>query len=235
MGICSFVFNHHTVGRALKALDKNLRHTPQPATIVTPTLLREIIYVISQLKEFVTLKFLFIVMYLSMLRQSNFAAPTVRAFDKTRQLTRADVTEIPGGLSIRIKWEKNMQRMANAAGIVVPSTDDPSLCPVLAYRQMTRRSPSYSPDQPLIVFGDNKHMPLSFIQKVWRKAITRLGLDTQRVRLHGLRRGGATYIAAFSDESRQKLQDYGRWKSACFRRYIDAPEACPIYKAFKRI
>lgn len=235
MELCSSSFSHHTVSRALKALDKDMHHMPQPAAVITPQCLRDVLYVISQLKEYVTLKFLFIVMYLSMLRQSNYAAPTVEGFDKSRQLTRSDVREAEGGLAISVKWEKNMQRMANSAVMFIPTTYDPALCPVLAYREMINRSPTRCPTQPLIVFRDNKHMPLSFIQKIWRKAIIRLGLDTNLVRLHGLRRGGATYVASYSEESRQKLQDYGRWKSSCYRRYINAPQACPIFQAFKRI
>lgn len=232
MKITPDVFAHIDVRRALKATDKTVRHVPCPANLITPDLLRSIIYVISHLDDARTLRFLFICMFMSLLRQSNFMPATVASFDPTRQLTRGDVSLCSDGLHIAIKWEKNMQIAKANQGVVLPSTKDKSLCPIRAYKSMLRLVPSRHKSDPLVMYRDYNPVTLSFAQGVWRSAMEALDKCPRNYRLHGLRRGGATYIAAASPNARRELQDAGRWRSSAYHRYIANPRACATYEAW---
>lgn len=235
MGFCANIFAHHSVKQALCGIDKSVRHVPTPAFAVTPVLLNQILYLFSGLSQAPTIKCVLTMMYVSMLRQSNFLAASQKAFDSTRQLTRGDVTVQPNGLRLRIKWEKNMQKSTGAAYVLLPYLNDINLCPVRAYFTMLAHIPTVSLDNPLAMFRDYRPIPLYFLQKLWRRAILRLGMDPKHLRLHGLRRGAATYIASCSPQARQRLKEYGRWKSSAYLQYIDDPSACPVYEAFSNI
>lgn len=235
MKIRPHVFLHIDVRRALKATDKTVRHVPCPANLITPDLLRSIIYVTSHLDDARTLRFLFICMFMSLLRQSNFMPQTVASFDTSRNLTRGDVRLCEDGLHISIKWEKNMQTVQANQGLVLPTTIDKTLCPIRAYQAMLRLVPSRVKSDPLIMFRDYNPITLSFVQAVWRDAIEALGKCPKTYRLHGLRRGGATYVAAASPNARRELQDAGRWKSSAYQRYIANPRACATYEAWARL
>lgn len=228
-------FYHHRVLRALKGTDKDMRHIPMPANLVTPALLKSVIYIISHLDQYYTLRFLMIGMFMSMLRQSNFLAPSVAKFDPTRQLTRNDVTLCRDGVHIMVKWEKNMQSSRANEGIVLPPTIDSALCPVRAYRAMMRLVPTKGKTDALIMFSDYNPMTLSFVQGIWKGAMEALGKPTNVFRLHGLRRGGATYIASASPGARRELQDAGRWRSTAYQRYVANPTACATYEALSTL
>lgn len=235
MGICDAVFIHHDVRRALTGVEKSIRHIVSQAKTVDPSLLKKIIYVISGLKHAPTIKCLLLLMFFTMLRQSNFCPQSVKLFDPTRQMTRRDVSVDSRGLSISIKWEKNLQASTNATHVVIPHTTDPYMCPVSAYFNMISAVPTWSLDQPLVCFPDGNPLTIKYLQKVWRRAVLRVGEDPKAMTLHGIRRGAATFIAAASAPARDRLKDYGRWNSAVFRRYIANPVSCPIYEALRII
>lgn len=235
MGICAEAFAHHDVRRALLAVDKSVRHTVTQAKTVTPEIIKDVILVTAALRDGPTIRFLLITMFLTMLRQSNFCPHSIKAFDPTRHMTRGDVHHNHKGLLIRIKWEKNVQLSTAATEVVIPQTTDPYMCPVSAYYEMLRSVPTRSPDQPLIMFKDNNPITIKFMQKLWKRALVRLGRDHRGMTLHGIRRGAATFVAAASPSARDRLKDYGRWSSGAFRRYIANPASCPIYEAFATI
>lgn len=234
MGLEFSVFSHHRVRRALKAVDKNLTHVAIPSSIVTPEILRSVIFLLSGSPDFATLRFLILAMFMSLLRQSNFCAQTCRNFDPNRQLTRGDVQIKGHNLYFRIKWEKNHQNRG-VNELVLPETSDPLLCPLRAYRRMLLLVPSSRSHDPLIMFKDTNNIPISFVQRVWKQLLQSLGLKSSEIRLHGLRRGGATYLAATSRNARDTLQQAGRWKSNAYMRYIADPRACAIHRAWSRL
>lgn len=227
-------FSHNKVKRAILAVEKTVRHTPCPAAIITPELLTDILHVISSHRFFHVLKFLFITMLLSLLRQSNFLAATVKSFDPFRQLTTSDVNLVEGGLLIAIKWEKNHQS-GGSNTVILPDTNHSYLSPVRAYQQMLAGSPNRRSSDPLICFHDGNNMTVSYVRKVWKAALRYLGKDPTRYTLHGLRRGGTTYLASASKSARTELKRARRWTSNAYLRYVDNPRACSIYNAWKRL
>lgn len=147
---------------------------------------------------------------MTMLRQSNFAPASQKTFDVSRHLTRGDIIVNEQSLRVSVKWEKNAQSSLSTSYVFLPRTNDCDLCPVAAYLSMISHVPTRSPVDPLAMFCDYNPVPLYFIQKVWKRAVSRIGLDRRIVRLHGLRHGAATYLAWKSSQARKKLKDYGR-------------------------
>lgn len=232
MGLSNSLFIHYRVKRAIVAIEKTVRHTPTPASSVSPQLLKSIILALTPGRKMATIKFLFIAMYMSLLRQSNFLSETVKKFDPTRQMTKSDASIVHGGLLLNIKWEKNHQTGTNT--ILLPHTNDIFLCPVQA-RDMLAASPRPRSCDPLICFNDRNNITVGFIRKVWRAALRRLGKDPRFYTLHGLRRGGTTFLASSSKSARAELKEAGRWKSNVYRRYISNPKASSVYTAWKRL
>lgn len=235
MGLDNDIFSHLKVKRAGKAVEKTHRHVPVPAKAVTPLILKHVIYVISDIPQFATLRFLFISMFMTLLRQSNFISSTTKEFDPSRQLTRDDVYITHGGLYFRIKWEKNAQNSTALNELVIPDTRDPALSPIRAYTDMLHMFPTARSSDPLIMFHDHNNLTIKFVQGVWRQAMLAIGEDPSLCTLHGLRRGGITYLAASSSRARSQLQAAGRWKSNMYKKYIANPSACPIHKAWSRL
>lgn len=134
MDICQEQFVHDNVRRALTGVDKSVRHKVSQAKAVSPEILRSVKYVTSGLHCGPTIKFLMLVMYMTMLRQSNFCPVSVKKFNKTRHMTRRDVSIDSGGLLIAVKWEKNLQLSTAATEVLIPATFDPIMCPVSAYK-----------------------------------------------------------------------------------------------------
>lgn len=235
MGLSSQPFSHIRVRRAILAIDKTHRHMPTPASSVSPHLLKSVIQALRPHRLYATLKFLFIAMYMSLLRQSNFVSQTVRNFDPTRQLTKRDVKITDGGLLIQIKWEKNHQSLTGSNSIILPHTNDSFICPVQAYTDMLAASPRPRSCDPLVCFRDRNNLTVGFVRKVWRATLTRIGEDPRCYTLHGLRRGGTTFLASTSKAARSELKEVGRWKSNVYRRYISNPKACSVYTAWKKL
>lgn len=235
MGLPAEAFSHYRVKRAILAIEKTLRHTPMPASSVSPPLLRSILQALRPHRLYATLKFLFIAMYMSLLRQSNFLSQTVRKFDPTRQITKGDTQIVAGGLLIHTKWEKNHQSITGANTIILPYTNDTFFCPVRAYRNMLAASPRHRSCDPLVCFGDRNNLTVGFVRKVWRATLVRIGEDPRSYTLHGLRRGGTTFLASTSKSARSELKEVGRWRSNVYRRYISNPKACAVYTAWKKL
>lgn len=162
-------------------------------------------------------------------------ARSSRKFDRTRQLTRGDISVTDSGLRICIKWEKNMQSSLGTQYVVLPYTRDPYFCPVAAFRRMILLSPTSRGRDALIQFKDANHMPIYFVQKLWNLAVRRIGRDPKKLRMHGLRRGGATHIATSSKGASAQLKSYGRWRSQIYMKYIADPKASHVYQAMARI
>lgn len=221
MGVDSSPFDNFRVKLAIKSIEKNVRHVPEPSLPVSPRLLKKAVRIISRLEEGASVVAALVIMYHTFFRQSNLAASTALQFDHTRQLTRDDVKICGDRLLVKHKWSKNHQIAGKQSQVVIPAVPGSLLCPKQAVQTMTRVIPTRHPHQPFITFRDGGHMPLSYIRKIWGTVLQALGTPNYHAyTLHGLRRGAATHVYQQDPSAREEIKAHGLWRSDAVDRYI---------------
>ena len=229
-------WNHYRVGLALRSIAINIRHTPKPKDPVTPAILKRILHHMNAAQNPLAMKLAILLMFMGFLRQSSIAPPTAASFDHTRHLTPADISPAPGGIRVKIKWTKTLQKSSDAKVILLPATKDHMICPVRAYEQYIHlRAPP--PSGPLLIFEDGNPIPLRYINRQWAAILRAADLPPAAYSLHSLRRGAAGYTY---NKARAKLNDVmtqGTWRSLAVRDYIKPPDAQEntVHKALKRL
>ena len=219
--------NHYRVGLALRAIAMNIRQPKVDKLPVSPTVLRAALAYIRQGPDALPLSLAVILMFLGFLRQSSVAPPTVKTFDPTRHLTRADVCPGPRGLAINIKWSKTIQSAAAQKSILIPHTKDPLLCPVKAYAAYVASNPVASPRAPLLAFSDGNPLTTRYIARRWTAALKSAGFSPSTYTLHSLRKGGASFAYNHGKADLNDVKAQGTWKSDAVRSYIKPMDAEP--------
>ena len=237
-GLDTQPLHHFRVGLALRAVATTVRHTPTPKDPVPPALLKRALEFLHKAQSPQATRLAIILMFMGFLRQSSVAPQSVAAYDHTRHLTASDLSLVPEGLVVHIKWTKTLQRSADATSILLPPTADTSLCPVRAYHLYRREVPAPSaPQSPLLVHADGNALTVPFIRKQWTLLLQLAGADPAKYSLHSLRKGAANYTY---NEARADLNDvmtHGTWRSQAVRTYIK-PHQGPqnsVYHALKRL
>lgn len=226
MGLDSSPFMSFRVRNALISIDNNVRHVPFPALPVSPMLLRRVVRIARRLPNGESAAAAFILMFQTFYRQSNFAAATSLTFDPSRHLTRGDIRVEAGAVTVTHKWSKSHQSASHRAFTVIPAIPGSELCPKAALIRMERAVPTRHRLQPLLMFKDQSHIPLSYLRKIWKTIITVLKVpQSHRYTLHGLRRGAATHIYSVDPSARDEIKRHGLWKSNPVDSYL--PKSCP--------
>ena len=230
--------HHFRVGLALKAIATTIRHVPAHREPVSPELLKTAMarYYLMQSPEATRLAL--ILMFMGFLRQSSVAPQSVNAYDPTRHLSSEDVTLIQAGISLNIKWTKTLQASADATHIVLPPTEDRSVCPVNAYREYQALSSS-TPQKgaPLLTHKDGNTLTVPFIRRQWSYLLRQVGADPAHYSLHSLRKGAATFTYNVARADLNDVMNYGTWRSQAVRAYIK-PSQGPtntVYQALQSI
>lgn len=233
MGLNPRPFYSFKVRNAILSVDKNVRHTPSPSRPVSPGILRRVIQVVRRLPEGTTVAAALILMYHTFYRGSNFAAESSRLFDSTRHLTRDDVVIHRSHLNINHKWSKSHQSSSHQAVTRIPAIPGSKLCPRHALINMLHATPTRYRHQPLLVFKDGNHMPLSYIRKVWNSVVSVIKLPRHhKYTLHGLRRGAATHIINHDPSARDDIKRHGLWRSRAVDLYLP-PNSSKVFKVMK--
>lgn len=221
MGLDPAPFQAYRVRQAVKSIDKNVRHIPEPSLPVSPQLLKKIIRVVRRLRDGVTVVAALVTMYHTFFRQSNLAAPSTSEFDHTRQLTRDDVTLCEDRVVVNHKWSKSHQSATHQATVVIPAVPGSLLCPREAVMNMTSEIPTKYQNQPFLTFRDGTHMPLTYIRRVWSTVLKAVRTPNyQAYTLHGLRRGAATHVFEQDPRARDEIKAHGLWRSNAVDRYL---------------
>ena len=199
----------------------NIRHVPNSKDAVSPRLLRIVIAHLPRGPLYLQMKLAIVIMYMSFIRQSSLAPPTVAQFDTTRHLTHGDLSLSPKGLHIHIKWSKTLQKTADAKTLLLPPTKDKTLCPVIAYREYIASLPTTpSPLAPLMAFEDGNAMTVRALNRIWAQALRSADLSPTNFSLHSLRRGGASYTYNDQKADLNDVMTQGTWRSSAVRAYI---------------
>ena len=221
----------------LRALPLTMRHFPAQKLPVTPEILDSICNICDQLGDLGTvLKVAFTLSYYGFLRQSNIAPPSPAAFDPSRHTTRADVTQQPPGLVVRLKWSKTHQAPGVPALIAIPSLPGHRTDPLAAFMRMLHVIPTRYPADPLLLLPSRCPVTSRYLQRALRCILTALGFPAHGYSLHSMRRGGAT-TAVRAGADFLDVKRHGLWQSDAFWEYIanreisDSPVATALCNA----
>ena len=126
---------------------------------------------------------------------SNLTAPSARAFDLSKHLTRNDIKFSRNGAVLRICWSKTLQHREGILLIPLPLIPSSDLCPVTAidhYFQLVPADVNSSffcvPQGPLL-----QPITFSLFSSFLKETITAIGLDATNFSPHSFCRGGATH------------------------------------------
>lgn len=222
-------FPAYSVEMQLRSININKR---TPAVQRPPARLRELRMIISHLSQMdyaSHLKVAVLLLFTTAFRQSNLAPSSVRGFDPTRHLLRADVRLAATHVQVLEKWSKTRQQISRDRLLAVPRVAGSPLCLHAAIAALYRESPRIRQRQPLLTFQDGSLMPLSFITKAFKLALARAGLSN-RLTLHSLRRGGARFLQ-LSGVKTTDIASHGGWRSGAIYRYIDHPTKPAAFNA----
>ena len=210
-----------------------IRRPSAPKLPVTPDVLKKALAELRKSQDHPPISLAVLIMFLGFLRQSSVAPATTSAFDPTRQLTWADIHMSAAGLAVAIKWSKTIQRAADMKTVLLPSTQDPALCPVRAFRLYAATRPHQLSKAPLLTFADGNAITSRYIAKRWGQAVKAPGLSITAFSLHSLRKGGASYSYNHGGSDLNDVMAQGTWKSAAVRTYIKPQDAAPntVYRA----
>lgn len=196
--------------------------------------LRRIIIQLQRMEYAAHLQTAILLLFTTSFRQSNLAPVSVRAFDHTRHLTRADVRISSSLVQVFEKWSKTRQQIVSDRWLSIPRVTGSILCLHSALLAMLRTSPTRSRRQPLLCFEDGAPMPLSYITKSFKLALRRAGLAKSGLTLHSLRRGGAQFLQG-SGVGTGDIASHAGWKSAAMFRYIDNPTKPAAFRALQAL
>lgn len=158
-----------------------------------------------------------------LLRASNITSKSTTYFDPEVNLTRSDFRMHGDLLLVHIRWTKTLQFKERKLLIpVIPFTDQ-DISAVWWFEFMISWIPAPPQAPAFSVPKGDKLYPLSYSQldrlmKVWCQ---RAKIDSARLILHCLRRGGASWLKE-KGVSDSVIQAMGDWRTMMFLRYIDS-------------
>ncbi len=227
--------NSWKVNLMLRAIKLTLLQ-PNPRPHITLEQLRELIVQAKSLGPIgVILRVVFTWGYFGFLRQSNLAPPAIKKFTPKQHTTRGCVKFADPGLVITLPWSKNNQEGGQPQVVPLPElVQDPVLCPVNAYKQLLKISPSFKRSQSLLSLP---HVPVITIPNInswFHLVINKLHWQRLGLTLHGLRKGGAT-AAIQAGASFPSVRLHGFWRSDAIWNYImhAAPQHSEVAHKFK--
>lgn len=206
----------------LRSMDLTFCHAPKQKLPVTVQMLKQLCSACTSLGAFgKVLKCAILFGFYGFLRQSNLAPRSIAAFDPRRNTCRGDVIPHPPGLALLVKWTKTRQTGRVCQTLPLPSVPGHMTCPVSAFQEMTRATPTPSPNAPLLIVPGTVAEPVTIgqLNSAFSQVLQCLGYPTDSYSLHSLRRGGcsACYKAGVDFI---RIKRHGTWTSDSFWDYV---------------
>lgn len=209
---------------------------PNPRPHITLDQLRQLIIKAQALGPIgVILRVVFTWGFFGFLRQSNLAPSTIKSFNKKQNTTRGCVKLAEPGLVVSLPWSKNNQEGGQPQVVPLPALpQDPTICPVTAYKLLLKISPSHKRSQPLLSLPHIPVVTISNVTSWFHIVISSLKWQKLGLTLHGLRKGGAT-AAIQAGASYPAVRLHGFWHSDAIWAYImhSAPQHSEVARQFQ--
>ena len=208
------VFEKPMVKRMLRGINYTVRSQPSPKGLFTLMQIREISRLCDVFESSLTYRAAFLLAFFDLLRISNIAPPSPKAFDKERHFLRRDVTFAYPGTHFRLKWAKNIQAPERIHLVKLPCVEDPLMCPTQTLRLLLNKR-ILQPYDPLLVLDDFTLLS----QRLLRRRLATLVRTIQGYGFHSFRRSGATLVYD-SNVSLSSIKMHGVWNSDAVWLYI---------------
>ena len=210
-------------GLLFKGITKVLLHTPRRARPLSPPLLLKIFQSMDLSKLLnITLWTSYLVTFFTFQRKSSIIPRTHASFDPQKHLLRRDITVIPEGLLVSIKYSKVVQAQQHITLIPISAFQGSPLCPRAAFLLMTHLIPA-SPDAPAFLFPSPQGLrSIGYDQFVdgLRTHLELAGVPSEGFQGHSLRRGSATWAFSLGVPA-DLIQQQGGWRSDAYKIYLE--------------
>lgn len=224
-GFSTRQFKSIQVTNALRAIAITVKHNPKVKHALEPNIIAQIVQVIDTYPQGHMVSFSVALMFTGFLRQSNLLPSSVKAFDPDRQVTCADVKLTNDLLTLDIKWSKTNQRFGESTILTISPMPNSPICPLSRYKRTQPRASRLS-TLPLIRFNDGNPIPIAFVNKYWKTAISAIGIQCKNITLHRLRLSGASWANENGVASLDICQ-HGSWSSDAYRSYVAQSKSKP--------
>ena len=194
---------------------------------ITSKLLSKLVFKLSLVTysefEASMFKAAFTLAFFAFLRVGEFTSGTKHEGGHTLQLRDVSFGSVQGvsGMSIHLRSSKTDQFGKGTTIFLAQSLHSSAICPVLFLENYLRHRPT-SPG-PLFIHFDGSPLTRFQFNKILSKVIALTDHRLEgHVSSHSFRIGAAT-SAAMLGFSYDQIQEWGRWRSTCFRNYIRPP------------
>ena len=214
----------------MRSLPLTMRHIPQPKAAMTIPVLVQLSDMCDRLgNRGLVIKMALLLGFFAFLRCSNMCPKST--FDRSRHLTRGDVTVCSPGLQVQIKWSKTHQAAGHANIVPLPRLEHTVVDPVTTFLAMVTAIPA-PPKAPLLTLPGGQPLLARQVRGALSSMLKSLGHDHTKLSMHSLRRGGATAAYAAGCNTLD-IQRHGLWASDCFQQYVSssAPQHSAICSA----
>ena len=212
------VFDSPLVTRMLKTINYTVHTVPSPKGLFSLHQVCEISRLCEIYESSLTYRAAFLLGFYGLLRISNIAPPTAKAFDHTKHLLRQDVVFQYPGSQVRLKWAKNLQAPERTHTIKLPIVHDPMMCPTQTLQALLRKR-TLKPSDPLLILDDYMLLTQSHLRRRLATLVRSLGLPIMGLGFHSFRRSGAT-LAYDANISLTAKKMHGVWNSDAVWSYI---------------
>ncbi len=203
----------------LRAIPLTKRHVSQQKQPLQKDQLLQMCYILDgQGSTGLVLKCALLFGYFGFFRASNLCPSQLSTFDNTRHFTRSDVSVGTHGITVKLKWAKNLQNSAQPKLVPIPHVSPSTLDPVSTFIAMCKVVPQ-PPNSPLFMLPNGYLLTVYKLRAAFKILCKQLSLDHTTLSVHSLRRGGASH-AHVNGALPIDIQRHGSWASLSFWDYI---------------
>jgi hypothetical protein len=212
-------FDHPQLKFTLAGIQRSLRHQPTRAAPITPTLLSNMVHLLSPTNpHHIVYIALFTTAFFTMARKSNLV-PTPHINSPDHFITRQDISLTSDTALITFRTSKTNQCAARVHQIPLFNIPHSPICPVAALKNMFTNIPA-SPTSPAFILPNNRPVTYSDYNNLTKILVKTMGFRPSLYSTHSFRRGGATHAFQARVPS-ELIKLHGDWKSEAYLIYLE--------------
>lgn len=208
----------------LRGIRRHLGDNVVRKKAITPEMLRQIFKHLNISVSFdATFWAACLTMFYGLLRRSNVLLTSAATFDVNKHLRRRDISYLPWGVMLHIRWSKVIQFRSRTFELPLPRLHNNVLCPAQAIFHCQNLADTSNLDTPAFVYKTGSSLKVltsgQFVGRL-RQTLLICGINASEIATHSFRRGGATFCYS-TGMSAENIKLLGDWRSSCYQSYIE--------------